>query len=108
MAKPEKIILVCNNQRPPGHPRGSCLEKGSRDVTTELSEALDERDLFGKVSLAATGCIGPCSYGPVIAIMPDNVWYKNVSKDDINEIIEDHIVGGKTVDRLVLPDEAWG
>ncbi len=107
MAKPEKMILICNNQRPPGHPRSSCADKGSRDVTMECSEMLDDRNLFGKVSLAMTGCIGPCSYGPIVAIMPDNVWYHAVTKDDLEEILDGHVIGGKPVERLIMPDEAW-
>lgn len=108
MAKPEKMILVCNNQRPQGHPRGSCAELNSRDVTVELGEALDSRNLFGKVSLAATGCIGPCSLGPIVTVMPDNIWYKNVSKEDVKTIVEEHIIGGSPVERLVMTDEDWG
>ena len=107
MPKPEKMILVCNNQRPQGHPRGCCLDKGSRDITMELREEMDVRDLFGKVSMASTGCIGPCSLGPLVVVMPDNVWYKEVSKENVKEIIEQHIVGGKVVEKLVMTDEDW-
>ena len=107
MAKPEKMILVCNNQRPPGHPRGCCLDKGSRDITMELRNEMDERDLFGKVSLASTGCIGPCSVGPIVAVMPDDVWYKEVTKENVQEILDQHIVGGNPVETLVMTDEDW-
>ncbi len=107
MAKPEKIILVCNNKRPEGHPRGCCMDKGSPDVTAEFGEALDDQDLLGRVSLTRTGCIGPCSYGPIVAVMPDNVWYKEVTKGDVREIVEHHIVGGNPVERLMLSEDDW-
>lgn len=107
MAKPEKMILVCNNQRPPGHPRGCCMEKSSRDITMELSEALDDRNLFGKVSLASTGCLGPCALGPLVIVQPDNTWYKEVTKENLQLIIDEHIVGGNVVEKLAMTDADW-
>ena len=84
------------------------MELNSRDVTMKFSEGLDSRNLFGKVSLAMTACIGPCSLGPIVTVMPDNIWYKQVSKDDVNAIIEEHIIGGTPVEKLVMTDEDWG
>jgi len=107
MAQPEKIILVCNNKRPEGHPRGCCIDKGAADVTAELGELLDDKDLLGRVRLAKTGCIGPCSYGPIVAVMPDNVWYKEVTKEDVKKIVEEHIEGGNPVKQLMLLEEDW-
>jgi len=107
MPKPEKMILVCNNQRPQGHPRGSCAQVNSQDVTMEFSNALDSKGLFGRVSLAMTGCVGPCSLGPIVVVMPDNVWYKEVSKADVNTIVEEHIIGGTPVENKTMADADW-
>ncbi len=107
MPRPQKMILVCNKQRPAGHPRGCCQEKGSQDLTMAFSEALDSNNLFGKVSLVSTGCLGPCHLGTVAVVMPDNVWYKGITKDNVSEIITGHIIGGNPVESLVLTDEDW-
>ncbi|MBE9537236.1 MAG: (2Fe-2S) ferredoxin domain-containing protein [Proteobacteria bacterium] len=107
MAKPEKMIFVCNKQRPAGHPRGSCAEKGAMDLPMAFSEALDSKNLFAKVSLATTGCLGPCHLGPLALVMPGNVWYKGLTKGDVNDIVSEHIEGGKPVERLIVTDEDW-
>lgn len=107
MARPEKMILLCNKQRPAGHPRGCCTDKGAMDITMAFSEVLDSKDLFGKVSLVPTGCLGPCHLGSLAVVMPDNIWYKAVTKEDVSSIISDHIEGGNPVERLILSDEDW-
>ena len=107
MAKPEKMIFLCTKQRPAGHPRGCCAEKGAMDLTMAFSEALDSKNLFGKVSLATTGCLGPCHLGPLALVMPDNVWYKGLTKEDVNNIVSEHIEGGKPVEGLIVTDEDW-
>jgi (2Fe-2S) ferredoxin len=108
MPKPEKLILVCSNQRPPGHPRGSCATGGSQDVLMKFSELLDIKGLWGTVSLAKSSCLGPCYDGPVVSIFPDNIWYGHVTASDVEGIIEEHVVNGKPIERLLIPDEAWG
>lgn len=107
MPKPEKIILVCSNRRPPGHPKGSCGEIGSSDVLMAFKEERDARELNGKVGVTATGCLGPCHMGTVVTVMPDNVWYKEVQPGDIREIMDSHIAGGTPVERLLLTDSDW-
>ena len=52
------------------------------------------------------GCLGRCDDGPVIVVYPDNVWYTYVDKDDIDEIIDSHLVHDRIVDRLRLPEDA--
>lgn len=108
MAKAEKFVFVCANQRPPGHPRGSCGAKGSQDVLFKLSELFEIKGLFGKVALTQTGCMGPCGDGPVVAVFPENVWYKNVTLEDVEEIVDAHLVGGTPVERLQMADADWG
>ena len=52
------------------------------------------------------GCLGRCDDGPVIVVYPDNVWYTYVDKEDIDEIIDSHLVNDRIVDRLRLPEDA--
>ena len=108
MAKPEKVVMVCVNRRPPGHPKGSCSDRGGTEVFVRFSEVMDERGLFGKFSLIQTGCLGPCTRGPVVAIMPDNVWYGEVSTEDVDKIVEKHLINGEVLEEKLLKDEEWG
>ena len=74
MAQPEKYVFVCLNQRPEGHPKGSCLDRGAADVFNALREEQGRR-LLTSVKVVATGCMEGCLAGPAILVAPDNVWY---------------------------------
>ena len=55
-----------------------------------------------------TNCLRVCEQGPIAVVYPDGVWYKNVTEADVPVILDEHIVKGKPVERLRLPDEVWG
>jgi len=107
MAKPERFVLVCVNQRPEGHFRGSCAQKGGRDILMKFAETLEAEGLLGQVSLVQTGCLGPCMEGPVVAVFPDNHWYGNLRPGDVETIVAEHLKGGEPVARLSIKDEDW-
>lgn len=107
MPKPAYHILVCTNQRPPGHPRGSCGEGGAASVLEKFSMEIESKMLFGKVIISTTSCLGPCSMGPVVIVYPDGVWYNRVKPADVPEILDQHIGLGKKVSRLEIPDNVW-
>ena len=104
MPKFEKHIFICGNLRPPGHPRGCCDPEQKGELQKVFKEKLAERGLRGKVRANKSGCLDQCEHGPNMVVYPDAVWYGRVTVADIDEIIESHIVGGKPVERLVLPD----
>ncbi len=108
MPKPAYHILVCTNQRPPGHPRGSCGENGAGQVLEKLSMGIEQKMLFDKVILSTSSCLGPCSMGPVVIVYPDGVWYNKVKPEDVDEILDSHIGNGQKVDRLEISDAIWG
>jgi (2Fe-2S) ferredoxin len=54
----------------------------------------------GKVRVNAAGCLDRCEEGPVIVVYPEEVWYTYVDKQDIDEIVDEHLVNGRIVDRL--------
>ena len=56
----------------------------------------------GKVRINRSGCLDRCELGPLMVVYPQAVWYTFVDNDDIDEIIESHLVNGKVVDRLVV------
>ncbi len=109
MPKPNKHVFVCAQSRPPGHPRGSCGQNNSNAVFDEFLGALQLRDLMG-VQVTASGCIGPCNMGPNpnVLVYPEGVMYQGVKTEDVASIIEEHLIGGKPVERLLMPEEIWG
>lgn len=108
MPKPEKHIFICTQGRPPGHPRGSCQERGCAAIGENFWFEMTERNLFGRFAVTTTGCIGPCGMGPNILVYPEGVMYNGVTKEDIPAIIEEHLLGGTPVERLKAGDDVWG
>ncbi len=95
-------IFVCENVRPADDPRGCCSAKGSVEIRKKFKEEIKKRGLKGVVRANMSGCLDQCAKGPAIVIYPEGVWYGGVTIDDVDEIIDSHIVGGKTVERLVI------
>ncbi|MBF0297909.1 MAG: NADH-quinone oxidoreductase subunit NuoF [Oligoflexia bacterium] len=89
----KRDILVCIG--------GGCLASGSEKIVTAFEEGLKKYNLQNKAKVVGTGCMGPCSDGPVIRITPDDVFYQNVSASDVEEIIVQHLLEGKLVERLL-------
>ena len=108
MAKPEKHVFICTQARPPGHPRGSCSEKGCGEVAETFWFEMQERNLFDRFAVTTTGCIGPCGLGPNMLVYPEGIMYNNVSKADVPAIVEEHLLGGQPVERLFAPADVWG
>ncbi|MBI4736248.1 MAG: (2Fe-2S) ferredoxin domain-containing protein [candidate division NC10 bacterium] len=102
MLKYRHHIFVCINQRPPGHPEGDCSSKGSRDVFQKFQEEVEKRQLWERVAVNGTTCLGPCNLGASVVVYPEGIWYGQVGVKDVEEIMDQHIVGGKPVERLLL------
>lgn len=108
MAKPLKHVFVCVQRRPDGHPRGSCMANHGDEVINEFLAELQKRNLFEKIAVTSTGCLGPCGFGPSVLVYPEGVMYGPVSPDDVNTIIDEHLLGGQPVARLQAPAHVWG
>lgn len=107
MPRPEKHVFVCTQNRPQGHPRGSCAASGCADVMNAFMIEIQKRNLFEKIALTNTGCMGPCMLGPSVLVYPEGVMYGKVSKADVHTIIEQHLLGGTPVAALTVPPEVW-
>ncbi len=108
MPKPTHHILVCTQNRPPGNPRGSCSERGSRELMMKFFMETARLNLVPKVLVTESSCAGPCQFGPTVIVYPDGVWYQKVTPNDVTEILESHVLRGQPLQRLLLPNEAWG
>ncbi|WP_404361327.1 (2Fe-2S) ferredoxin domain-containing protein [Methylotuvimicrobium sp. KM1] len=102
MPRPDKHVFVCTQNRPQGHPRGSCAASGCSDVINEFMNEIQNRNLFEKIALTNTGCMGPS-----VLVYPEGVMYGKVNKEDVKTIIDEHLLGGTPVAALQVPDEIW-
>jgi NADH:ubiquinone oxidoreductase subunit F (NADH-binding)/(2Fe-2S) ferredoxin len=96
MNKERMTILVCGGT--------GCIASQSNEMVTQLKDRLAELDMDNEVTVIKTGCFGFCGQGPIIKIQPDNVFYVQVQLTDIDEIINEHIVKGRIVERLLFVD----
>ena len=107
MPRPDKHVFVCTQNRPQGHPRGSCINAGCAEIMNEFMSEIQNRNLFEKSGLTTTGCMGPCNMGPSVLVYPESVMYGNVKKEDVKTIVEQHLLGGEPVAHLQMPAEVW-
>ncbi|MCM2257596.1 MAG: (2Fe-2S) ferredoxin domain-containing protein [Vicinamibacteria bacterium] len=107
MPVPERQVLVCINARPAGHPKGSCADKGSKELYDKLKAMLRERGLHERVMVQSTSCLKHCSHGIAVAVQPDNTWYAKVKPEDLDELCRRHLEQGEALDRLQMPDIPW-
>jgi len=104
MAKFHKHIFICVNERPSDDPRGSCGPKGGHELADAFKKKLFERGLKRIVRPNKAGCLDQCAHGVTVVVYPEQVWYGHVTPADVDEIVEQHILGGKPVARLLIPD----
>lgn len=98
-------VFCCMNTRIAGHPRGCCSEKGAVVLRNYMK---DETHRLGIESARINGaqCLDRCEFGPVMVIYPEGVWYQYHTRQDIDEILQTHIIEGGRVTRLMLqPDQ---
>jgi len=86
-------VLVCAG--------AGCVASGSLEVSAALRKAIGEHGLAGEVQVVETGCLGPCAAGPVAVVYPDGVFYEKIKPADAQEIVSEHLVKGRPVERLV-------
>lgn len=89
-------ILVCGGT--------GCKASQSDKIVENFNKYVTEANLGSKVNVSLTGCFGFCEKGPIVKICPDNVFYVHVSPNDVEEIVKEHLVGGKIVERLLYEE----
>ena len=98
-------VFFCVNVRPDGHPRGCCSEKGSLELRAYMKGRAKDLGLTG-VRINAAQCLDRCEFGPTMVIYPEGVWYRCGKKEDVDEILRVHLVGGGRVSQLLIaPDQ---
>lgn len=107
MPRPTRHAFVCSQQRPPGHPRGSCAARGASPLLQAFWGELQKRNAYETVAITYSGCLGPCDGGPNVVVYPEGTLYQGVSAADVPEIFEKHLLGGEVVERLVADKATW-
>lgn len=97
----EAHVFCCTNRRPAGHPRGCCADKGSEELRDYMKNRARELGLK-KVRINNAGCLDRCELGPTVVVYPEGVWYSVANKEDIDEVLQTHLVQGGRVERLML------
>ena len=107
MPRFEKHIFVCENKREPENPRGCCALKGSLELKENFKKRLKELGLNSTVRANSAGCLDACEFGPTVVVYPEQVWYGGVSINDVEEIVQSHIINNKPVERLMIRDKRF-
>ncbi len=96
-------VYLCTQEKPdPKAP--SCTNRGSKEVLEALRAELGKAGLADEVHVTASGSLGLCERGPNMVVYPDGVWYSGVQKTDVPEIVREHFMNNKPVERLMNKD----
>lgn len=97
-----KHIFICTNQRPEGAAKPSCGEAHGLALITEFKKQIKEKGLGVEIRTQKTGCLDLCDFGPALVVYPEGVFYQHVQLSDVAEIVEEHLVANRVVERLLL------
>ena len=93
MARFNNYILVCGGT--------GCRASHSEQIIEALRKALEEAGAADQTQVIRTGCFGFCEQGPIVKMIPDNTFYVSVKPEDAPEIVREHVVRGRKVERLL-------
>jgi (2Fe-2S) ferredoxin len=95
-------VFFCTNERDDGRP--SCGERCSADLRDYAKSRVKALGLAGqgRVRVNMSGCLDRCDEGPTVVIYPEGTWYRVTSREDVDELIREHLQNGRVVDRLTI------
>ena len=91
-------VLICGGT--------GCTSSGSQSIQQAFVEQLEKNGLTDEIKIVQTGCFGLCALGPVVIVHPEGTFYSRVTADDVAEIVSEHLLKGRIVERLVYSDGA--
>lgn len=89
----KKHVFICENV--------DCAAKGSKEFARRMRKQLKEKGLEKEIKVTKTSCMGKCGEGPVVAVYPDGVWYREVENESLDKIFVDHLLNNQIVDGCV-------
>ena len=90
-------VLVCGGT--------GCTSSGSGEIIERFEKGLAEKGLEKEVKVVRTGCFGLCEAGPIVIVYPEGAFYSRVKAEDVDEIVEEHLLKGRIVERLLHKEE---
>jgi len=102
MKRYEKHIFICENKRAADDPRGCCADKGGSEIKALFKKRINELGLEADVRANTSGCLGACEFGATVVVYPEQIWYGGVTVNDVEEILESHIINNEPVERLFI------
>ena len=81
-----------------------CTSSGSPKIQAAFESEIQKQGLGKEIKVIQTGCFGLCALGPVVIVYPDGTFYSHVTEEDVTEIVSEHLLNGRIVDRLVYND----
>ena len=97
----DKHLFVCTNQRINSE-RPSCGEEHGLELVKAFKKEIKDRGLNVNMRAQKAGCFDICEFGPNVVVYPEGVFYGRVQLSDVTEIVEEHLIGGRPVERLIL------
>lgn len=102
-------VFFCTNRREPdpsGNTRPCCASANADAMRDHVKKRVKALGLAGegKVRINNAGCLDRCELGPCVVVYPEGTWYTYVDEKDLDEIVDEHLVGGRVVHRLRIPD----
>jgi (2Fe-2S) ferredoxin len=98
----DKHIFICTNQRAAGAQRKSCGEAHGMEIVDAFKKKLKELNLPIKLRAQKSGCLDICDFGQTLVVYPEGIFYVGVELCDVDEIIHEHIINDRIVERLRL------
>ncbi|MEA5146771.1 MAG: NAD(P)H-dependent oxidoreductase subunit E, partial [Candidatus Limiplasma sp.] len=90
-------VLVCGGT--------GCTSSGSNEIVERLEEQILKNGLDKEIKVVRTGCFGLCEAGPVVIVYPEGTFYSRVRAEDVQEIVDEHLIKGRIVQHLVYRDK---
>jgi NADH-quinone oxidoreductase subunit F len=87
---------------------GSCISSGTESVQSAFERELQRHDLAQEIEVVATGCMGMCEIGPIAIVYPEGIFYQKVKAEDVAELVEEHLLKGRIVERLLYKRATTG
>ena len=109
--QPAFYIFKCQQSAPPGMPKPSCVKQNdpeSQQLFQHMAQTLMQKGIIATVTPIQTGCLNRCQQGPVMLVEPGHTMYVGLTKEKIDRIIDEHIIGGNVVSEYVIAEEVWG
>ena len=89
-------VLICGGT--------GCTSSGSEQIIKEMDAQLKANGLEKEIKVVKTGCFGLCALGPIMIVYPEGAFYSRVTVEDVKEIVEEHLLKGRIVKRLLYDE----